>query len=135
MHHYVLTKRKLLEQVKKKLKQYEMTHQELAAALNLFIPEEDPKLDEGKSGAVQVGRWLAGQIDPSCHITLALLAFIQTLRRPTRHLSAPSSTKHTSTQPTNDPTNDQPERTIDKNMRDRRDISLSLAPTTSSAKS
>ncbi len=124
-----------MEQVKKKLSQYDMTHQELAAALNLFIPAEDTKVNEGKSGAVQVGRWLAGTIDPSCHITLALLAFIQTMRRPTKPSPAPSSTKPTSMPPTNDHTNDPTERTIDKNMRDRRDISLSLAPTTSSAKS
>ena len=135
MHHYVLTKRKLLEQVKKKLKQYGMTQQELPATLNLFIPEENPKLDEGKSGAVQIGRWLLGHIDPSTHVTLAMLAFIQTLRRPTARSSAPSSTKPTSTPQTSENTSDQTERTIDKSMRDRRDISLNLAPTESSAKS
>jgi transcriptional regulator with XRE-family HTH domain len=134
MHHYVLTKRKLLEQVKKKLAQYGMTQLELAGALNLFIPEEDPKVSEGKSGAVQVGRWLQGSVDPSCHITLALLAFIQTMRRPTKPSPAPTSTKRISTQPTENHTKTPTERTTDETMRDRQEISSSLAPTDSSAK-
>jgi transcriptional regulator with XRE-family HTH domain len=134
MHHYVLTKRKLLEQVKKKLSQYGMTQLELAAALNLFIPEEDPKVSEGKSGAVQVGRWLQGSVDPSCHITLALLAFIQTMRRPTKPSPAPSSTKPTSTQPTNENTNDPTERTIEPRTKEVRNTSLSPKPTDSSVK-
>lgn len=135
MHHYVLTKRKLLEQVKKKLKQYGMTQQELPATLNLFIPEENPKLDEGKSGAVQIGRWLLGHIDPSTHVTLAMLAFIQTLRRPTARSSAPSSTKPTSTPQTSENTSDQTERTTGKTTNEAHNTSSSPAPIASSAKS
>jgi hypothetical protein len=135
MHHYVLTKRKLLEQVKKKLKQYEMTHQELAAALNLFIPEEDPKLDEGKSGAVQIGRWLMGKVDPATHITLAMLAFIQTLRPPRAHSSVHSSTKPTLTQQTKENTCDQTEKTTEQKTNGVRYIFLDQEHSESSATS
>jgi hypothetical protein len=88
MHHYVLTKKKLMEQVKKKLKQYGMRHRDLPEVLNLFIPEEDPKVSVGESGEVIVGRWLAGKVSPTCHSTLALLAFLQTMRRPAATSSA-----------------------------------------------
>jgi len=133
--HYVLTKRKLLEQVKKKLKTYNMQQKHLPAVLNLFIPPEDQKLDEGRSGEVQIGRWLAGTIDPSCHITLALLAFIQTLRRPIVRSSAPSSTKRTSTQPIKDHTKDQTERMTEQTTSEAQSTSLKAEPTESSAKS
>jgi hypothetical protein len=49
---------------------------EMPQQLNKYLPKEE-RISEDKAGAVQVSRWLAGEVEPRGSIALALQNFAE----------------------------------------------------------